>query len=56
MEEGKSKVIAPKGMEIKNKGATSSKEILTTIPEDQVIIPPMKPFEVGMLPENPSNK
>uniref|UniRef100_A0A3Q7H676 Uncharacterized protein n=1 Tax=Solanum lycopersicum TaxID=4081 RepID=A0A3Q7H676_SOLLC len=35
-----------KSMEIKNKGATSSKEILTTIPEDDVIIPPIKPLEI----------
>ncbi|KAK4712798.1 hypothetical protein R3W88_018705 [Solanum pinnatisectum] len=46
MEKDKSKVIAKKSMKIKNKGSTSSKEILTTIPEDDVIIPPIKPLEI----------
>ncbi|KAG5593671.1 hypothetical protein H5410_034903 [Solanum commersonii] len=46
MKKDKSKVIAKKSMKIKNKGATSSKEILTTIPEYDVTIPPIKPFEI----------
>lgn len=48
IEEGKLEAIAPKGMGIKSKGTTSSKEILATIPENYEIMLPIKFLEIDI--------
>lgn len=48
IEEGKLEAIAPKGMGIKSKETTSSKEILATIPENYEIMLPIKFLEIDI--------